>query len=1194
MRFLNALAVLILLAGCVSEVKKEKNNEEFLKKDLVDIFKTHDWRVFNGNMELGEIGKPVPGYRMQGYFNPKVLIKTPERNYYPVTKQEKNGNKYLEMPGFAGLPEYNLYFGKRFLPKDGTIELSFKAKACPAEDGKFHETHSVILDFRCRNMKKQYGTVKERYPVLAAKTFKPEKKWKKYTFEIPVKANFDYTMMLRHYGKTIDDTLNGLCIDDFSLKYIDDKSGNPVVNEIALITEKLIPAYTKEKKVKLKINALLEGTEESKTVRLYVRKDYFLTVCQVEEVQLKRVPGYKSKDGRSLYSGNSELDANIYGSFNTVAVCGGKPLFSKGGDFITIRELPAKVSPLQRKLGGHHRCHGGRFQLLHSNLIPALVRYELGIDNDTKVYAMSGLRHAMYAFDLKKVQPQPKTMDFSLADTDLKVFKKYNIEPVGCLGGWWIYADRKSKRGNTLVCSMPLWFYDNKYTVETGVKKEARTVKDEYWRFHVNEIVKQYGKKINKWMVLVEPQWVLPAKDYFSLQKTAYEIVKKDNPNALFIAGDATSDNGYNLTNWIESLHKLGFEKYLDCVSFNPYGSSSDYIDGVLFRYSNLIERLHKITNPGTPLWQEELYYIANTKRKQYKAAQSIFSAGDAQRHYLLGLLNGLRGITAISSGSLYKSPIIPNDVCAGLNALSAFLSGKSKVECITPPNKLLRCGIFSDKEKQNCGGVIWALKAQGASAIPATKDLKLYDCFGNQKDLKSELPLGLDPVFLTGSYKNLKKFFTESQFSMGQPIELRARSFGNKTHLEAQNKSGGKDIVTVKLDAGKPPVRLIFKDSDNKQFSINGKLANLKYSASLPGMENGEKAEIIKMKPGREFMIPESGKAPLKLKIGNIADLAVWTEKNNLMIKAYVIDKKITKAEDDHLYNADALEIFIDSTPFKRLDIDKHNRTMTKGLKIRQYIFAPEASKTGKKTLVLDCITGLKPPSQANSTTEKSTKGYSMTVSIPLSEITPDSDGVIGMDFELSRRNGNRKLPKAVFTNPEKPSYKYRLHYPLFKIQELKNKILKNGNIENGSQNWKTSLDKRVGVKTLELSNDAYSGQNSLKIKILEEPSWGPTLRRGSVSNSRLKLKKGKYTLSFYAKGEKLDHMKVNMGDVKQMKILRSGDLPTNDAWTKYDIEFDAPKDTDKGRIYMEFFCQRRDKDSYAIIDEVSLKPSK
>ncbi len=1189
-----AFVMIALLAGCVN-AKMGEREEAFLKQDSSEMAKAENWHVFNGNMELGEINRPVPGYSIWGYFNPKELIKDPKQNYFPITKLEKNGNKYLKIPGYVGLPEYNLNCGGLFLKKNGVIELSFKAKIAKAEDGKYHKSRTVIMDFRCRDMNKQYGTVKERYPVLIGKTFRPEKEWKKYSFKISVKADFLYKIMFRHFGKIPEDSLNGLCIDDLSLKYIDNKISESEVNEVALTTEKLVPAYKRGETVKLKINAMLKGQDDIKTISLYVRKDYFLTICQAIDVQLKRVPEYKPKNGRSLYSGGCQLNTDVYGSFNTVVTYDGKPVFSKGGNFASLHDIPQKASPLQRKIGGHHRAHGGRYQMLHSNDWPSILTHGLGLDMETKVYALSGLRHAMYAFDLKKVQPKEKTMELSLADAELKLFEKYNIEPVGCLGAWWIYADRKSKRGNTMICSMPDWFYKDEFTRETGVKKDARTVKDEYWSFHVNEIVNRFGKRIDKWMVLVEPQWVLPAKEYVSLQKTAYEIVKKDNPNSLFIAGDATSDQGYNLTNWVESLHKLGFEKYLDCASFNPYGSSSDYIDGVLFRYSNLIERLREILVPETKLWEEELYYIANTKRKQDKAAQALFSAGDAQRHYLLGLLNNLRGVTAITTSSLFKSARTPSDVCAGLNALSSFLSGKSETEHIKMKNKLLRCGIFSDKEKQNCVGVIWALKAKGAGVTPATRSLKAYDCFGNALEFRGELLLGLDPVFLSGDYSDLKKFFLESKFSMGQAVELRSRTFKGKTFLEAQNKSGGKNIVTVKFEGGKPSVRLIFKGSDYKRFSVDGKLENKKYTSSLQGVDSSEIAKIIPISSVKEFIVPESATKPLTLKIQDAATLDIWTEQGKLWIKANVIDAQITPAKGDNLYTADALEVFIDRTPFNRLDIDVHNRKMTKGLSLIQYAFAPEISKSGKQVIALDCGTGKKANSKASVKMDKTKTGYVLTASIPLSEIFPASnaDGVIGMNFELCRRDGEKKFPKAVFVKPEKPSYKYRLHYSLFEIPAFEGNILKNGGCEKGTSTWSSSMDRRLKRQTFSSSEDAYSGNKSIKISILEEPKWGPTIRRGAISCNNLSLKAGKYILTFYAKGNKLDHMKVRLGRKTKQNIMRSGDLPLANSWTKYEMSFNISADTEKGCIYMEFFSQRRDQNSYALIDEVSLKKS-
>jgi hypothetical protein len=188
-------------------------------------------------------------------------------------------------------------------------------------------------------------------------------------------------------------------------------------------------------------------------------------------------------------------------------------------------------------------------------------------------------------------------------------------------------------------------------------------------------------------------------------------------------------------------------------------------------------------------------------------------------------------------------------------------------------------------------------------------------------------------------------------------------------------------------------------------------------------------------------------------------------------------------------------------------------------------------------------------------------------------------------MNFELCRKDGNKKLPKAYLTSPRRPCYKYRLHYPLFKIHKLKNTDIKNSGFESGKKEWKSPGGERLKKEFINIVSDSFSGRKALKVSLLEEPSWGPTLLRGNVSSKVGYLKPGKYTLRFYAKGAKLDHMKVSLGRQGPV-ILRHGNLPAEKCWTKYEIPFDLPSEQNNGRIYMEFFSNRRDRDAYAVLD--------
>ncbi len=1162
------------------------NAADVMQLDTPEIARQEKWLIFNGSMELGESSRTVPGFCAVSFFNKDAGYKKPERIYAPVIRREESGNQYLEMPGYHGLPEYNLYPSGFNLPKDGEVEVSFMAKSIPDENGRLHEQPGIIMDFRCSNLSLQYGSVKERYPVLESRTFNPGKEWRKYSYKIPVKANFTYTIMFRSFSRNPAEWLNGLCIDDLKIRYQD--AGEAVIDEAAISCDRLLKVFYPGEEVELKIQALLHGSDAAALIRLHIRSDYFLKNTETLEVKLNRDASFKSRDGRSLYTGLIKYKPGQYGSFNTVVMLDRKPVFSYGGDFAVLHPLDKAISPLRKRLGGHFRTHGSTYQLTPSNDFTINIKH--GFDLETHLYALCGFGHGMIGFELKKVQPQPDKMDFSVVDEEMKLLGKYGIESIPSLGAWWIYTTRRMN-GGAQISPMPNWFYDDKYTRRSldnsTTDREPRTLKDEVWRLHVSSSVEYFGSRVNKWMLLVEPQWVLTPQDYLTLQKIAWEIIKKKNPQDLLIAGDATSDVGNNLMDWMGKLHNLGFEKYLDCASFNPYGSSLDNINGVLFRYSNLIENLRKTLAPGTPLWEQELYYIANSKRKQDIGRQEVFSAGDVQRHYLLGLLNGLRGITAIHSGMIGKNQfeLGPNDILAGLNSLSYFLDGKSEIIPLQLPNKLLRCGIFTDKDGNNCSGVIWSLRAGGMKMIiPAVAGIKLYDCFGNELSGRQEVELGLDPVFAVGSKDSLTALFTKAEFKTARPVAIRGRTFGNMTFLEAENLSGSKNVVLADFVEQIAPVKFYFKDSDYQRLSIDGKLSKFAFKSGLEGESKLVADNIAIYANSGEFTIPAGETAALKLQMTDGTKLALWTGSGKLWIKAETKDAAVTPSPDNNLWNGDALELFIDLTPFNRIGLDEFGGRNIPDLKIMQYLFAATPSLTGKTVQVINASSGKGIESGAVLKQEKTADGYSLLIALPLNELTPAADarGIIGMNFELSRKDGSESKSKAALIDPKFESYKFRAHYPLFQIPALNVNLL-----DNGSVKWKSHLDYTLKKTTAYEVKEAFGKVPGIRIEIQEEPSWGPTLRRGSVSGKPVNLAAGDYLLVFYAKGDKIDTMKAALS--KEQKAFSGGDLPVSDRWTKYEVPFKIAKADEKASIYIEFFTLRKDQGN-AVISDIAL----
>jgi hypothetical protein len=1161
---------------------------DIMQLDNSEIARQETWLIFNGNMELGEPGKPVPGFCIVGYFNRDKDYGNPEKIYAPVIRREESGNQYLEMPGYRELPEYNLYPAAFFLQRDGEVEVSFMAKSIPDEDGKLHEQPGIIMDFRCSDLSRQYGSVNERYPVLASRTFNPGKEWLKYSYRIPVKGNFTYTMMFRSFSKNTAECLNGLCVDELKVRYLD--AGESICDEASISCDRTLNVFYPGEEIELKIQALLHAADTTIPIRLHIRSDYFLKNSETIEATLNKTVSYKSRDARSLYTGSVKYRPKQYGSFNTLVMFNSKPVSSYGGDFAVLHKLDKNISPLRKKIGGHFRTIGNYYQLTPSNECPVIIRQ--GTNLEAQLYSLCGFGHAMVSFDLKKVQPEPDRMDFSIIDADIKLLEKYGIEPVPSLGAWWNYTNRKTN-GKEQISPMPNWFYNDKFTRRSLEKatpdREPRTLNDDVWRLHVSSSVEYFGSRVSKWMLLVEPQWVLTPQDYLTLQKIAWEIIKKKNPQDLLIAGDATSDAGYNLSGWLEKLHNLEFEKYLDCVSFNPYESSLDNINGVLFRYSNLIEKIRKILTVGTPLWEQELYYISNSKRKQDIGRQDVFSAGDVQRHYLLGLLNGLRGITGIPSSSIGKNQfeLGPNDVLAGLNSLSSFLDGKSEVIPLKLSNKLLRCGIFTDGSEQNCSGVIWSLRSNGISlTVPTDPGVRLYDCYGNELELRKEMGLGLDPIFATGSKDKLTALFTKSEFTTAQPIALRCRTFGNMTFLEAENLSGSKNIVPVDFEGKIPPVQFYFNDSDYLRLDLDGKLVETGFKAGI-GESKMQGADIALKPNSSEFTIPDNEKAAIHLTMTDGSKLEIWINSGKLWIRAEVEDPVLTPSPDNNLYNGDAVELFIDRTPFRRIDIDEFGGKNISDLKITQYIFAAVPSLTGSSIQIINPSSGEQIESAAVLEQEKTQGGYALLISLPLEEITPvpGSRGIVGMNFELSKKDGNQSKPKAALIAPNIQSYKFRSHYPLFEMKELNVDLLRSS---GNKIKWKSPLDSALKKTTAYEVKDSFGTGPGIKIDIFEEPSWGPALRRGSVTGQPINISAGDYLLVFQAKGGKIDHMKVKIAEEKE-KIFNGGELPVNERWVKYEIPFTLAKDSTAASVYLEFLTSRQEYGS-ATVSDISL----
>ena len=181
------------------------------------------------------------------------------------------------------------------------------------------------------------------------------------------------------------------------------------------------------------------------------------------------------------------------------------------------------------------------------------------------------------------------------------------------------------------------------------------------------------------------------------------------------------------------------------------------------------------------------------------------------------------------------------------------------------------------------------------------------------------------------------------------------------------------------------------------------------------------------------EYVLKHSRSSAPVLTMKGGSKVKVWLSDKQLHISVTAKDKHVVPAPQDHLWKSAAIEIFVDFTPLKYLDI---NRLPHKKLDFRQYIFAVVPSENGRKQITNANGKGF--ISKATTDIVKTKDGYTLTANIPLDEVPPlKKDGaVVGLSVQrdYSKADGAVKIE---FLGPRGLSHRQRLHYPLFKVEK-------------------------------------------------------------------------------------------------------------------------------------------------------------
>jgi len=287
---------------------------------------------------------------------------------------------------------------------------------------------------------------------------------------------------------------------------------------------------------------------------------------------------------------------------------------------------------------------------------------------------------------------------------------------------------------------------------------------------HAGAYVKALSPRIRHWEVFNEANlWrvpsgpdagkrTMPPEKYLAFQKVAYQAIKAVDPQ-LQVYGGGLNNLPWE---WIDRWMALGAGRYMDAVSFHPYGWTNVYPQGVRLR-----ETMAKHHFTG-PLVNSERYYGCNifhdragweeTRRGYFLLPQrkgELRTAGRSIRHYISHAAVGMPYCAFNPMGTLFRrgpqDELFLYDFFAAYNAATRLLVGAG-------PGRLLDMGpsmtafVFPHAR----GGPLVAIWTPLAEVEATLRDLggsyTVHDIMGNRlsdDELASGIRVANDPTYI-------------------------------------------------------------------------------------------------------------------------------------------------------------------------------------------------------------------------------------------------------------------------------------------------------------------------------------------------------------------------------------------------------------------------------------------------------------
>lgn len=1031
----------------------------------------------NSGMELGVLEGPVPGVKFETFtVNREALRKNPERLYYPRTVKDGKSGRGMVIPGYKGVANYRCSFEDFYIPDACEVEISFDVKAAPNEDGTYTPNQPFAIDFRANT---DYSRDKY-YPMLRGMPFRPSKEWQHVSkrFKITGYTNFYSIWILpRSNGKPV----NTLYIDNFRFSRV----GAPAKpqNEYAVTFSKVDSTYRAGEEVGMTFRAVLDSSAETVPGNVFVRFFHDGKRAAVLPIALKR-----QADG--VYEGKISWKPSVFGAFAASLELNGFTARRTGGDFAVIHESVnhPRFSPgwgIGTNVPADFTFRDADFE---NNVFLTIAG---GYERTFRDMRSIGIRTGRVWGQWRAVEPERGRFRADLIGNTIAMLRKYQIEPVFCLVGSFVTkADIRQvlKRGaQGYPAYLAEWHTVTKDNRDGVLMVPMEGVYSKYLDFVFNT----WKNDVKIWELSNEPGLLIRppdghAKWFIGFCKYTYERIKKDQPDSIILGNGVTGDFGMNMVGWCKQLNQENpdYVNWLDGVAFHPYNCGLDYMNGMYFRYRNVIRDISAQLKVKKPLWNTENYYLQTAYSKQidYYLNKERYGANEIARMYLDSMLNGLKASLAPSYTSFYRQVNVnglaaPNDVFAATNALSILLNGMERVEEV-PVSGWVRAGLFTSRDGKKALGFLYDMRPSGSRWTPGKAAVQVHDIYANPVKEK-EYRLRFEPYYLTGSPAEVRKALKNSEFKLENSVGLHGRRFGDTVYFEGKNLTGLP--IEIESRIGGTPVMFSFRFDPVRD------------TVAVPGFKgNAGNAVMIPDTPGYELPVR------LEMEKGSTVEIG----RNGSALTVTVNVKEASPKAGKVFHEGSCVELFADTEPFRRMELN--------AVYSRQFYATPEGGcgelKRGKA----------QPKGGFTCRTAKTADGWSAVFELPLSAFGE----IAGLDVSVGRADGSKERLKGISGS----SFKNRYHFPLFRIRELPD--VKNGGFEQSAYGapdiWGTAVQNGM---TYECGPQYGVRGNGMKISV----SKSCTIP-AAVSQT-VRFPAGKWSKAYLSFRAKLENVKAFNG---------------------------------------------------------------